>query len=76
MIGGTTQEAMAAAVRVGYPALVSGILEEIEKELGEAVYVVVTGGDAAAVASRMSRDCRIEPLLTLNGIAQAFGMLE
>ncbi|MBR4311195.1 MAG: type III pantothenate kinase [Akkermansia sp.] len=76
VIGGTTQEAMAAAVRVGYPALVSGILEEIEKELGEAVYVVVTGGDAAAVASRMSRDCRIEPLLTLNGIAQAFGMLE
>lgn len=75
VIGTSTKEAMGAAVRVGYPALVDGILDEMEKELGKVVHVVLTGGDAAVVAARMRHDCRIEPLLTLNGIAQAFGML-
>ena len=74
VIGSTTQKAMAAAVRVGYPALVDGILDEIEKELGKSVHVVLTGGDAALIGPLLHRDCRIEPLLTLNGIAQAFGM--
>ncbi|MBQ5664301.1 MAG: type III pantothenate kinase [Akkermansia sp.] len=74
VIGTSTKEAMAAAVRVGYPALVDGILDEIEKELGKVVHVVLTGGDAAMVALRLRHDYRIEPLLTLNGIAQAFGM--
>ena len=74
VIGSTTQEAMAAAVRVGYPALVDGILDEMEKELGEPAHVVLTGGDAALIGPRLRRKCIMEPMLTLNGIARAFGM--
>ncbi len=74
VIACTTQTAMAAAVRVGYPAMIDGILDEMERELGEQLHVVLTGGDAPALAPRLRHYCRIEPLLTLRGIGLAFGL--
>lgn len=74
VIGRTTQEAMQSAVRVGYPAMVDGVLDAIEQELDEALHVVLTGGDASRIAPCLRRRCAVEPMLTLQGIALAFGM--
>ena len=71
IIGRNTQEAMSSAIAVGYPGMVDSIVDGIEKELGEAVHVLLTGGDAEWLASRMRRDVRIVPDLTLQGIAKA-----
>ena len=73
-IGRNTQEAMAAAMRIGYPAMVDALLAAIEAELGEKISVVLTGGDAAWVASGMRKECVIAPSLTLQGIAFADGL--
>ncbi len=73
-IGKTTAAALSSAVLLGYPAMIEGILSGIEKELGEKVNVVLTGGDAAWLAPRLSRCCKIDPMLTLRGIALAFGL--
>ena len=74
VIGKTTLQAMSSAVYVGYPAMIDGVLDEIERELGQRIHVVLTGGDSGAIAPRMRRRCRLEPMLTLKGIARAFGM--
>lgn len=74
VIGQDTQEAMGAALRIGYPAMVDATLDAIEHELGEGIHVVLTGGDAAAVAPLLRRSCQIDPLLTLKGIAHAAGI--
>lgn len=69
VIGQNTRESMAAAIRIGYPGMVEAILNAIESELGEPVNVVLTGGDAEMLAAAMLRVCKVEPLLTMQGIA-------
>ncbi len=73
VIGQDTKEAMGAALRIGYPAMVDAILDAIEQELGEEINVVLTGGDASAIAPLLRRSCKIDSLLTLRGIAFAAG---
>lgn len=70
-IGRNTQEAMAAALRFGYPGMVDALLDAIEAELEEEVRVVLTGGDAEQVAAGMRRKAALVPALTLQGIALA-----
>ena len=74
VIGRNTREAMAAAVRVGYPGMRDSLLDAIEKELGEEIHVILTGGDASSVAAALRRKCIIVPHLTLQGIALAAGV--
>lgn len=69
VVGRNTQEAMAAAVRVGYPAMVDAILSSIEEELGEPAQVLMTGGDAAFLATAVQHPVELVPALTLQGIA-------
>lgn len=71
VIGRNTGEAMAAALRVGYPGMVDALLDAIEAELGEAVNVVLTGGDAQTVAPLLRHRGRCVPALTLEGLAKA-----
>lgn len=74
VIGRNTREAMAAAVRVGYPGMIDSLLDAIEKELGEKIHVLLTGGDASFVAANLRRECIIVPDLTLQGIALTAGV--
>jgi type III pantothenate kinase len=53
--------------------MVDAILDAIEQELGEEINVVLTGGDASAIAPLLRRSCKIDSLLTLRGIAFAAG---
>lgn len=68
-IGRNTQEALASAVRYGYPGMIDSLIERIEAELGCNINVVLTGGDAPQVLPMMRRTCLLEPLLTMRGIA-------
>lgn len=74
VIGRTTQEAMAAAVNVGYAGMVDALIDGIEQQLGESVHVLLTGGDAEAVAPRLKHAAKVVPGLTLQGIAMAAGL--
>ncbi len=69
VIGGNTREAMATALRVGYPGMISSILDAVEKEIGEKIHVVLTGGDADMLNVALERTCVTVPRLTLQGIA-------
>lgn len=73
VIGRTTQEAMGSALYIGYPGMLDSLLNAIEAEIGENMNVVLTGGDAELVAPGLRRKCKIEPRLTLQGIALAAG---
>lgn len=69
VIGRNTHEALAAALRVGYPAMIDAVLSGIESELGRPVHVLLTGGDAAALAPHLHHESVLVPSLTLEGIA-------
>ena len=71
VIGRNTAEALSSAITVGYPGMMESILDGIEAELGCGIHVVVTGGDAAWLVSRLRRQCELVPDLTMQGIAQA-----
>lgn len=73
-IGRDTAESMGSAIRLGYPAMVDAILDSIEQEVGQPVHVVLTGGDAGALAPLLRRSCHMAPLLTLQGLAFVAGI--
>lgn len=70
-IGCSTVEAMASAVRIGYPAMIDAMLDAIEQELKMPPQIVLTGGDAPALAPLLHHSCEIDPLLTIRGLASA-----
>ncbi len=70
-IGCTTVDAMASAVRIGYPAMIDAMLDAIEQELKMPLNIVLTGGDAPALAPLLRHSCKIDPLLTIRGLASA-----
>jgi len=73
VVGRTTKDAMNAGAVFGYGGLVKEILGRIrEEEFGGGVMrVVATGGDARLVGSISPVFDRIDPLLTLRGLAFA-----
>lgn len=70
-IGCSTVESMASAVRIGYPAMIDAMLDAIEQELNTPMQIVLTGGDAPALAPLLRHSCKIDPLLTIRGLASA-----
>ena len=74
VIGRCTQEAMASAVRIGYPGMIDTILDEIERELDHEINVVLTGGDAEFLHSALHRKCHLQPMLTIQGVALTAGL--
>lgn len=68
-VGQTTQEAIWGGCSIGFCAMVRGVLQEIERELGCKPYVVATGGDAAWAAALIPEIDTVAPMLTLSGLA-------
>lgn len=68
VIGGNTSEAMASAVRIGYPGMIDALLDAIEEEVGQPVHVVLTGGDAEFLAPKLRHAPVVVPSLTLEGV--------
>ncbi|MCL4541379.1 MAG: type III pantothenate kinase [Chloroflexi bacterium] len=75
-IGRTTVTNMQSGIVLGYAALVDGLVNRIMAELGERATVFATGGWSQVIAHLCQGVDRIEPALTLNGLATLWHILE
>ncbi|MEE9390615.1 MAG: type III pantothenate kinase [Candidatus Aminicenantaceae bacterium] len=67
-IGRTTVSSMQSGLYFGYIGLVSNIIEEIKRELGEETSVISTGGFAAQICQEIKAIDFHEPYLVLEGL--------
>ncbi|MCU1460004.1 MAG: pantothenate kinase, type [Acidimicrobiales bacterium] len=67
VIGKTTVESVQSGAVYGFSALVDGLVQRFERELGECT-VVATGGLGALIASLSTTIQHVEPWLTLHGL--------
>lgn len=68
VIGRTTEASMQSGLYCGYIGLISGIIKEMKKELGEESKVVSTGGSAAQIHRQIHLIDDYEPHLVLEGL--------
>lgn len=69
-IGSNTTAALQSGIVHGYIGSVKEILTRIAAELGSAPRCIATGGDAPLLAAHLREIERVDPLLTLRGIAR------
>ncbi len=74
VIGKNTVTAMQSGVLFGYVALIEGMTERIEEELGEEAKVIATGGLAGVIARESSTIQVVNPNLTLEGLRLIYEM--
>jgi type III pantothenate kinase len=75
VVGRNTDEALRAGIILGAARAADGIVEAIRAERGERGALVATGGLAGVVAPLMETAPRVDPELTLKGLALAFELL-
>ena len=69
VIGKNTQDAILSGVVRGHACMISGLLKECKKELGENTVIIATGGYAKLVANYMKSPFDfIDEDLTLKGL--------
>jgi type III pantothenate kinase len=71
-IGRSTDTSVQSGVVFGTAGLVDGLVERVERELGEDAAVVATGGLAGTVVKHCRRVEHVEPILTLLGLRLVF----
>ena len=72
-IGHNTTDAILSGVIRGTAAMIDGIVEQCERELGEHAVIVATGGYSGLIANYMKRPFDfINPTLTLEGLRQLY----
>ena len=69
VIGTNTIESMKSGLVYGTAAMMDGMAERIEEELGERATLVATGGRAASVVAHCKRDYILNSDLLLEGLA-------
>ena len=69
VIGTDTATSIQAGLLFGYAGLVDALVRRIEHELGRSTYVIATGGLSSVIAPETTSIQKIEPLLTLEGLA-------
>lgn len=68
-IGSNTNDAILSGVIRGTAAMIDGMVEQCEKELGQKAVIVATGGYSGLIANYMKRPFDyINPTLTLEGL--------
>lgn len=67
-IGKNTVASVQSGLVFGHAALIDGLVERVDDELGGDARVVATGGLAPAVVENCKRIERLEPMLTLVGL--------
>jgi len=72
VIGGDTSESIRAGLFFGFAAMVDGLVERAEEELGYPLKVVATGGDARAISPLSRRIEAVDEDLTLKGLLIIF----
>jgi len=74
VIGKNTISAMQSGIVFGYVALIEGMIQRIEHELGTKAKVVATGGQAALLAQEIPAIEVVNPDLTLVGLRIIYEM--
>ncbi|MFC4292191.1 type III pantothenate kinase [Sphingorhabdus arenilitoris] len=69
VIGRTTESQMLIGIYWGYVGLIEGLLARMKAEIGRPVTIIATGGLAVLFQEHNNLFDRIEPDLTLNGLA-------
>ncbi|MEP7349001.1 MAG: type III pantothenate kinase [Sphingorhabdus sp.] len=72
VIGRTTVSQMQIGIYWGYVAMIEGMLHRMKEEIGTPVKVIATGGLAALFQQHSHLFDRVEPDLTLRGIATLY----
>lgn len=67
-IGKSTTECVRSGVLLGTAAMIDGMVERMQKELGGHAAVIGTGGIAATILEECFTEIRHEPTLTLRGL--------
>lgn len=68
VIGTTSVDSMQSGLIYGNAAMIDGIIDRIEGELGETVRVIATGGLASSIVPHCRREVTIEDNLLLEGL--------
>lgn len=69
VVGKSTREAMQSGLVMGEVALIDGLIDMVQRELGSETDVIATGSDAAAIAALSQRIARTDEHLTLRGLS-------
>ena len=72
VIGRTTESQMQIGIYWGYVSMIEGLLERMKAEIGMPVKVIATGGLAILFQQNAELFDRVEPDLTLRGIATLY----
>lgn len=72
VIGRTTESQMLIGIYWGYVSMIEGLLQRMKSEIGKPVQVIATGGLAILFQQHTHLFDRIEPDLTLRGIATLY----
>lgn len=67
-VGRTTVTSMQSGLYFGYIGLISNIIKEISKELGEGIHIVATGSFASQIYPDIEAIEYLEPFLVLEGL--------
>jgi type III pantothenate kinase len=68
LIGKSTADAVRSGIVYGFAAQVDGVVERIQRELGDEADVIATGGLAASIVPYCERVDEVDDLLTLTGL--------
>ena len=75
LLGHTTEEAMRSGVLYGHASMVDGMVDRMEEELGQAVTVVATGGNAPRILRYCKRHIHYDADLVRPGHDRALSAL-
>lgn len=67
-IGKNTADAMRSGIIYGHAAMIDGLIDRAEKETGQKLKAIATGGLAPAVISACSTEITLDPDLVLHGL--------
>ena len=74
LIGANTEECMQAGAVYGWASMMDGLIGRVEKELGQSVTTVLTGGLSSVVAPFCTREVNLQPDLLLLGLRILYDM--
>ena len=74
VLGRDSMESIRAGIMEGYAGLVETIINKTEKELGEKLFVMATGGLSTTISTLIDRLDELDPILTLKGLGLIAGL--
>ena len=74
VLGRDSMESIRAGIMEGYAGLVETIINKTEKELGEKLFVMATGGLSTTISTLTGRLDELDPILTLKGLGLIAGL--